>query len=568
LCTRLEALVATTTVALLAAVASAAEAAVDAVDAVPTIERVALFKNGLGFIESSVVLPEGARVVRLGQLPIPSHGTFWLSHDPDVPVRGLVTSLESVTLPAPVQDQAELLRQNAGRQVSIQTDSGTIEGTVVASPRGELQQPPSPYVMDTLRTVDARGNPVSYPSSASGPLVLVKTADGLASLSTSAIRSVRFGGGDAVTEATVTRRRPSMRLELAEPAGGRTVGLSCLARGITWVPSYRIDLTDPATARVTGKAVVVNELADLDGVAVELVTGFPNVLFGEVQAPEAMAQNLDGFLTSLARGRDENNRRGTLYLAQTRAPLHNAAGFDDDEAAPAPGYSLTMAGTATEDLFFYPLANVRLRRGETASLTLFTGDMPYRHLYTWRIPDRLDDNARDRGGMSPSGRKGEARAEEVWHCCRLTNVLTMPLTTAAAEFVTAGRFTGQDVCYYTAPRESTTIRINRAMNVVAEAVETETERKRDAATFGTYRYSQVSVRGELRLISRLATEATIEVTKELSGDVLETTPKATDVATARGLGRVNPRHVLTWEAALKAGGELKLAYVYQVYVYE
>jgi hypothetical protein len=395
--------------------------------------------------------------------------------------------------------------------------------------------------------------------------VLVKTAEGLVSLSPGTVRSVRFTGPDVVTEGTVPRRRASLRLELAEPAGGRKVALACLARGMTWTPSYRIDLTDPATARVTGKATVVNELLDLAGVTLELVTGFPNVLFGEVQAPEAMAQNLDGFLTSLARGRDEPNR-GTLYLSQSRAPLTNFAGFGNDEAAPVPRYSLTMAGTTAEDLFFYPLTDVRIRRGETASYTLFSADMPYRHLYTWAIPDRLDENARQQGMMMGPGRERQTAPEEVWHSCRLSNTLSMPLTTAPAEFVAGDRFAGQDLCYYTGPGERATIRISRAMNVVAEAAELEAERQQDATTINGYRYGQVTVKGELRVANRQATATALEITKELSGELVESDPTASDTATARGLGRVNPRHVLRWETTVEAGAEIKLTYTYRVYV--
>jgi hypothetical protein len=67
-------------------------------------------------------------------------------------------------------------------------------------------------------------------------------------------------------------------------------------------------------------AVVANELADLAGVTVELVTGFPNVLFGEIQAPEAMAQNLDGVRAGLS------SRRCHAIAARQPAPGGGARG--------------------------------------------------------------------------------------------------------------------------------------------------------------------------------------------------------------------------------------------------
>jgi hypothetical protein len=185
--------------------------------------------------------------------------------------------------------------------------------------------------------------------------------------------------------------------------------------------------------------------------------------------------------------------------------------------------------------------------------------MPYRHLYTWKIGDKLDgDPARPRG----DGRS----AEEVWHTCRLVNAARLPLTTAAAEFVKDGQFVGQDTCFYTAAGAEASIRINRAMNVQADEAEVEIERKRNAANFYGYGYDQVKLAGELKARNRLDKPISLEITKELSGEVLDKSDSAQDVQTARGLKQVNPKHVLTWTLELKPGEERKITYSYQLYV--
>jgi len=148
----------------------------------------------------------------------------------------------------------------------------------------------------------------------------------------------------------------------------------------------------------------------------------------------------------------------------------------------------------------------------------------------------------------------------------LRNTLKMPLTTAAAQFVNRGQFNGQDMCYYTAPGGETTIRINRAMNILAEQAEYEVERKRNAASFYGRSYDLVKVRGELKLRNCLDKEVPVEITKELSGEVLEISSGAKDIMTAKGLTKVSPKHVLTWGFDLKAGEEQTLFYVCQVYI--
>lgn len=103
-------------------------------EAVPRIERIALFKNGLGYATAGTRLPERAKSVRIGQLPVPSYGTFWVSYPKAVKVRSLVTAMETIEelTTAPSVDQ--LLRLNPGRKVSIHTtgastaEQGVIEG--------------------------------------------------------------------------------------------------------------------------------------------------------------------------------------------------------------------------------------------------------------------------------------------------------------------------------------------------------------------------------------------------------------------------------------------------------
>jgi hypothetical protein len=238
----------------------------------------------------------------------------------------------------------------------------------------------------------------------------------------------------------------------------------------------------------------------------------------------------------------------------------NSYNASEGDLVPLPSYSAAADGQTAEDLFLYPVPKFSLKKGETATLPLFSADMAYRHLYTWKIPDQLEaDNSRARG---PEGKS----AEEVWHVCRLANSAKMPLTTAVAEFVKGGQFVGQDTCYYTAGGAETSIRINRAMNVQAEQAEVEIERKRNAANFYSWSYDLVKLRGELKIRNRTEKSIDLEISKELSGEVLEKSHDAKDVQTARGLKQVNPKHSLTWATTVKAGEEVKITYSYQLYI--
>jgi hypothetical protein len=127
-------------------------------DAKLKIEKIALFKNGLGFFTAAATLPENEKTVRFGQLPIPSFGTFWVGYGRDVKVRSLVTAMEDWEEKFPLQSLGQLLQANAGRRVILRTgpgDKDVLEGVVVPEAMAmAVPEPPNPYFMDSRRGQD------------------------------------------------------------------------------------------------------------------------------------------------------------------------------------------------------------------------------------------------------------------------------------------------------------------------------------------------------------------------------------------------------------------------------
>ncbi|RKY25277.1 MAG: hypothetical protein DRP83_06425, partial [Planctomycetota bacterium] len=318
----------------------------EAPDVAVEIERVALFKNGLGYFTSSAALPKGATTINIGQIPVPSNGTFWLGYPESLKVRAMITSMVDVEEAFSPRNVAELLQANPGRKVTLRTnlkDAPAITGTIVKVVSNDKPTPPSPYIMDVRRVSPGYGRRPWYGNS----VIIIKTETGTVSLNAGSVIRADFGGDDITATVSVVSKKPSIRLELNKASRGQKVGLSYLARGITWSPSYMIDITDPKTAKFSAKAIVINEAADLRGVHLDLVTGFPNIQFGEVNSPVAMSQNLEGFLRSLTRGRSESNRRRG-HTMQRQAMLRNMPMYADNVGAPVPGYSTARKGIVSE----------------------------------------------------------------------------------------------------------------------------------------------------------------------------------------------------------------------------
>jgi hypothetical protein len=229
-----------------------------------------------------------------------------------------------------------------------------------------------------------------------------------------------------------------------------------------------------------------------------------------------------------------------------------------------PAYGAAEMGKTAEDLFLYPVEKVRLEKGEVGYFPLFTESVPYKHIYRWEIPDYVNPEGDYYYDQQRQQKKPEQ--QEVWHCIRLDNAMKMPWTTAPAEVVKDGVILGQDTLDYTPVKERGTVRITRAMNVKAEQIELEKDRKRDAAHYYNYNWDLVTVEGKLSVTNLQDKPITLEVTKMLSGDVNTMQPQAKVEKLAKMLRAVNANVKLTWTIELGAGEQKEMGYKYEVYV--
>ncbi len=529
-----------------------------------SMQSISLFKNGLGFFKGKIKLPEKETKLVIRDIPPAAHGAFWLNHSPEVELKRVISDIESKTERRPVKDLGALLQKNPGREVVLSTgmeEKNTIRGILVNIPVARPAAAGESTLLDISNPSPAYIPRLSSSAGGTGSdLIMLETSDGVTVLKSGMINRVDFNHSQIETHAETATQHSCIIIELENPAPDQEIDVAFLAKGISWAPSYLIDLSQPENALFTAKAVVINEAMNLTSVELNLISGYPNIKFSDVTSPLSMKGSLAEFINSLNNLDDQYGRSGmrsqAAYVLNQSALMSYAEGDAAD-------FSTKMKGQVSEDLYLYPVDDFSLLKGKRAYLPLFSSEMPYKHIYTWKIKDYLDQEERY---QYESSRPDGKREEEIWHSCRLVNQLEMPLTTAPAAFIKNGSFTGQDVCYYTAPGAETTIRINRAMNILAEQAEFEVERKRDAQRIHGWTYDLVRIRGECKIRSRLDKTADIEITKELSGEVLDTSLEAEDLKINKGLKQVNPKHRLIWELSLKPGEEKILTYIYQAFI--
>jgi len=535
------------------------------------LRQVALFKNGLGFFLSEVTIP-AEQTFRIAPVATTAHGTFWVSYPAKVKVKSLVAKEVVSEKLVQAVSISELLRANVGQKARLYLGGRKerpVEGVIKYFPANREASPSQPYGTggDGYAHTDIYYDESDQAQPAvQSHLVIVAMDKTEVAIDPQDVKRVEFFEDKA--RKTFARKTRSMQLDvqLAAPAAGQKLTVSYLAKGITWTPSYMVDITDSDKALISAKAAIINEICDLDGVKLLLVTGVPHLKFAEVASPLAQKQPLWRFLQSLILAES-----GQLKPAGV---ITQAIGYEDGYGgyggygAPAPimpEYGAAKEGQVAEDLFLYPIEDVQLKKGQTVYCPLFTESVPCQHIYQWEIPDYVDEQGRyfyyDR-------RRGQEHkpAEEVWHCLRLENSTKVPWTTAPAETVKQGMILGQDTLKYTAIKAKTTLRITKAVNVKAEQSELEIAREREALRlYGDY-FDLITVEGKLSVTNFQAKSITLEIIKTLSGEVKSSQPTAAIETLARGVRWMNPTRKLIWTVELKPAERKQLSYTYQVYV--
>ncbi len=509
----------------------------------------AVFKNGVGmFVEDGEAdISSVSPYVWLGDVPPVSHGSLWiLTYDKETKVDEAVAykddlAREAVTL-------TEQLQANVGKKVKIMWGDKEITGTIQSLPMPDKKTLPPQY---------GYYNPPDAPS-----VVNIKTDKGLVSLPVSSVSMVEFQE-DYNKMVTIKEGAKKLRLKVSSSKPSVKLGISFLRKGITWAPSYLVDISSAKKAKIIMSATVVNDAEELEGVDVSFVVGYPHFLFQDVVSPLALDEDVGQFLSALT-------NLGSTGHAGPMANMMAQSAMPYSESAPVstPSYSASSAGNLSgetaEDLFFYPMKNVTLKKGERAYYTVFAGDADYKHIYEWNIPETALSSSSS--SYSYNNAPPAEEQEQVWHSLKLTNATDVPWTTAPAMTVLNFKALGQDVLNYTPKGAATHLKITLAPDIKVKRAENEKERKHDALSLYGYTYDLVTVEGKLTLKNFKNQSVTMDVTKMVSGELSSVSDNGKVEKMAEALKSVNPSSRITWEFPLKAGEEKNITYSYKIYI--
>jgi hypothetical protein len=525
----------------------------------PTVKRVAVFKNGYVFTYREGPAKPVDGWVYTTDVPIGVMGTVWgYSTSPQVRVTQLLASEADKKEANRAANLEELLLINEGSRIRVKASNSdkVLEGTyVVLNPRrifsvgstGELLRETGPE-----RIQNGESD------------IALTTDTGVAVIRTANIVSLEFVGQPR-WDKIVTSKENRLALKAENLSAGQSVGLgiAALERGIRWIPAYRIETKgEPVTeAKLELEAMVINELADISGAEFYFVVGVPHFLYKDLLSPLSMRETFAGVSSYF---NVSQNQYSNAIMTQSRAGElrpSNSTRTGGDSTVPE---EQSLPAMSADELYLYRSDQIALKKGERASLRLFSLTVPCREVYEWVVPDGTSSefSSRSLTNLATNG---------FWRSLKLKNETGMPWTTAPALTFRDWKPLGQDILAFTPINTETTVRVTPATEVVGTYKVEEKSRVRQvirpAKPDGTSaeEYDLITIEGTIKLRNVKTVPVDVIITRNVSGTVMQASDGGAIRREGADLEARNPNSVVKWEFSLPPG-EKELRYVYKVYV--
>ncbi|MEM7394703.1 MAG: hypothetical protein AAF492_20405, partial [Verrucomicrobiota bacterium] len=363
------------------------------------------------------------------------------------------------------------------------------------------------------------------------------------------------GGGDTVMERRSVLELTVKKKDKTTPA----VHLSYLAKGLAWAPSYRVDITDPKRLSIAQKAVIKNEMEDLEDAELYLISGYPSIQFSHVTSPLSLRTTWTAFFQQLSQDPQSGHHSMGQFAMTQNAAYNYAAPPSGNTGGP------TMPAGEGPDIHYQPVGKRTLNEGDSLLFSVASAEADYERIVEWIVPDTRRADGRYLSEHERR-RKPEEYRDAAWDALRFKNPLPFPMTTGAAMITGKDRFQGQRMTYWVNKGEQTTLHITKALSLRTRHVEHEEKGEREIVYVGGDDYNKTVVKGELLIDNHRNETVPVVIRRRFSGELLEADGDPHSVLREEGVWSVNKRNELTWSIILKPGAEQKLTYRYSVLV--
>lgn len=536
----------------------------------PEIKRVAVFKNGYAFTyrEAETTINNGWAFTN--KTPIGVLGTVWgYSTTPNVKVNQLLASeVENVSAER-VANITEFLIANEGAKIRVEVaasegKSKIYEGVyeIISSFRGFKT---SPRISDQQSYL------------AQDLAIAIKTENGVLVFTANKLESVEVIGQPKWSKPKTEKQiRLGIKTEGASNGQKVNLGIAALERGIRWIPAYRVEVKgDPIKeAKLELEANVINELGDLNNSEINFVVGVPHFLFQDTASPLSINTAFAGVSSNFRR--DERNQYSNAISSQVSNIAINGRNvsdleIDEQDASPTSAEEEKTNSFSAEQLYLYQTNQLNLKKGERATMRLFSLTVPCSEVFEWTINDVKDAQTRymnsNYSNQNEQINSLQDLTSKVWYALKLKNTTGMPWTTAPAISFREWKPLGQDMLKFTAIGGEEVLRVTPATEVVGSHKLEEKDRIRQKLRWNgsDYDFDLVTVEGTIKLRNVKKQPIELVLTRNLVGEVIVASDNGKITKEGLNLQSINSNSIVKWNITIP-GGEKELKYTFKVYV--
>ena len=201
-----------------------------------------------------------------------------------------------------------------------------------------------------------------------------------------------------------------------------------------------------------------------------------------------------------------------------------------------------------------------MKKGERASLRLFSLTVPCSEVYEWDVPDSTS-------ATYDEGRAVQNLSNGVWFGVKLKNQTNMPWTTAPALSFREWKPLGQDMLGFTPVGSDVFVRVSPATEVIGSHQLEEKSRVREVVRVrnDVTEYDAITVEGVIKVKNNKKQPVNIVLKRQVNGAVSVVSDGGKARRQGASLEAVNPQTNIRWELTVPTG-EKELRYTYKTYV--
>ena len=497
------------------------------------MERASIFKNGYSCVQMLGTMDDG-EIQHIKGMPAPVLGTFrWQA---PVEITRLQAHDEQRRVPVSTFGNVELLRANYGKIATVEF-SGGISYQGVIHPATPAPAPAAAsYISPKLPA------PSETPGANTTFFRLVTSDGSSLVLDARDIHTLSISGSAAPQLPTRSATVRDLGVCLSSPARGAELRLSCLTGGLSWLPMYTLELdTAEGEATLTCKAMIINDLVDMNDVQVDLVTDLPLSSDNSQQSPLSSKQHLEQFLAEL----------GEQAQGESPAPtngIHTGSLSLSRHADSAPALP-SLASAAPSG---HALPHFSCKRGDTVVRTLFRQTVPYKHIYTCNVPDQ--------NTLRRSSRQALSTVCPVWHSLQLTNTGDSTWSSGTISCYAADHLIARSSLDTISTGQQTILRLNKTFDLSLDCRETLIRQGNKSSKVDSNDRSNI-YQGALELRNLSDRPMELLLTKDIEGIPTKMSHNATSHSLPVYNG--NPYSTITWRLNLAPGASVTCSYTYE-----